>query len=424
MFSRWKAAGDGVAQATAALREAAPQARGLTIDDFEVGRYIGRGKYGQVFLARERRTKLLVALKVLYKDYVRSERVEGQVRRELEIHSNLRHPNIIRLYTWFQDETRIFLVLEYANYGELYEKLQRHKRLPAPVVSKIIHDIALALQYLHSKNVYHRDIKAENILVCVDTKHLQQELAARGLAGGGGRAPGPNGEAASEAVDLDGWGAAADAADAAVSRAGGDEDGGATRSAAGDAGAGEAAGGSAGGPAQAAAVAEPLIPADDVRNMSRFTYKIGDFGWSVHFSPIFGRRRTQCGTLDYLPPEIIEGQQYDKSCDIWSLGVLCYELLVGQAPFYHDLLDRTKENIVKVEYRFPKGFPSVAKDLIQSMLVRNPSGRCSIDTVVRHPFLKVYEGRKAPAPTERGGVTPRSSSRPRSRPKQLGAKGG
>jgi len=418
MFGRWKTAGDGVAQATTALKDAVPQARGLTIDDFEIGRYIGRGKYGQVFLARERRTKLLVALKVLYKDYIRSEHVEGQVRRELEIHSNLRHPNIVRLYTWFQDETRIFLVLEYANYGELYEKLQRYKRLPPPVVSKIIHDVALALQYLHSKNVYHRDIKAENILVCVDTRSIQQALASRQAlkAGASGDSP------ADDILDISGWGGQDGADDAAAVAVASLDDKDGNSGAPGASSAPGAPGASAPAPGKI----ESLIPADDVRNMTRFTYKIGDFGWSVHYSPIFGRRRTQCGTLDYLPPEIIEGQQYDKSCDIWSLGVLCYELLVGQAPFYHDLLDKTKENIVKVDYRFPKGFPSVAKDLIQSMLVRNPSGRCSIDAVVRHPFLRVFEGRKTPATADRFGThapgrqsASRSSSRPRSQPKQL-----
>ena len=51
--------------------------------------------------------------------------------------------------------------------------------------------------------------------------------------------------------------------------------------------------------------------------------KIADFGWSVH-APT-SRRTTMCGTLDYLPPEMVEGREHDRTADVWSLGVLTYE---------------------------------------------------------------------------------------------------
>lgn len=61
--------------------------------------------------------------------------------------------------------------------------------------------------------------------------------------------------------------------------------------------------------------------------------KMSDFGWSVHTSQSRNRRNTLCGTLDYLPPEMVEGVSHDNSVDIWSLGVLAYEFLVGDPPF-------------------------------------------------------------------------------------------
>ena len=59
--------------------------------------------------------------------------------------------------------------------------------------------------------------------------------------------------------------------------------------------------------------------------------KIADFGWSVHAPN--SRRRTLCGTLDYLPPEMVEGREHDSAVDNWSLGVLAYEFLTGGPPF-------------------------------------------------------------------------------------------
>ena len=132
-----------------------------TIDDFQIGRFLGRGKYGLVYLAREIKGGMLFALKVLYKRCIMKEKCEGQLRRELEIHSNMLHPNIARMYTWFQDPTRIFLVIEYCPGGELFQVLRLHQRLPPKIVSKIIKDVTNGLAFAHRKSVVHRDIKLE-----------------------------------------------------------------------------------------------------------------------------------------------------------------------------------------------------------------------------------------------------------------------
>jgi aurora kinase len=59
--------------------------------------------------------------------------------------------------------------------------------------------------------------------------------------------------------------------------------------------------------------------------------KISDFGWSVH--AVNEHRMTYCGTLEYLPPEIVMKSYYDSNVDIWSIGILTYELAVGKTPF-------------------------------------------------------------------------------------------
>ncbi|KAI8091220.1 kinase-like domain-containing protein [Gilbertella persicaria] len=96
--------------------------------------------------------------------------------------------------------------------------------------------------------------------------------------------------------------------------------------------------------------------------------KIADFGWAVYDPK--PRRNTFCGTLDYLPPEMIQRQTHGASVDIWALGVLCYELLVGKAPF-EDPLDPAREDhqatyqrILKAHVTFPSDLSDGAKHFV------------------------------------------------------------
>lgn len=132
---------------------------------FEIGRPLVKGKFGGVYLARERKSGFICALKVLNKNEIMQGRVEKQVQREIEIQSNLRHPNVLQLYGHFHDSKRIFLILEFAAKGELYKHLQREKRFPEWKAAQYVAQMAAALQYLHKRHVIHRDIKPENILL-------------------------------------------------------------------------------------------------------------------------------------------------------------------------------------------------------------------------------------------------------------------
>lgn len=123
-----------------------------SLQDFEIGRELGQGKFGQVYLAREKNSKMVVALKVLVKEQLKAAGVAHQLKKEVEIHSRIRHNNILPLYATFQDDTRgknsasvlpkvvargadqlqcafvscivVYLVLKYAGGGDLYKKLR------------------------------------------------------------------------------------------------------------------------------------------------------------------------------------------------------------------------------------------------------------------------------------------------------------
>jgi aurora kinase, other len=102
--------------------------------------------------------------------------------------------------------------------------------------------------------------------------------------------------------------------------------------------------------------------------------KISDFGWSVHAPN--NRRQTMCGTLDYLPPEMLRpgasDNYYNEKVDLWSLGVLTYEFLVGEAPF-EDTPVMTQRRIAKADMKVPSFVSPEARDLIMKVSRKFPS---------------------------------------------------
>ncbi|KAI8137999.1 kinase-like domain-containing protein [Fennellomyces sp. T-0311] len=117
--------------------------------------------------------------------------------------------------------------------------------------------------------------------------------------------------------------------------------------------------------------------------------KLADFGWAVHdHRP---RRRTFCGTLDYLAPEMIENKPHDKKVDIWALGVLCYELLVGSPPFEEpepDSINKTYNRIIQLKYTFPSHIGMNAQHFVTRILQHDPPKRPQLDELERHPWLQ------------------------------------
>jgi serine/threonine protein kinase len=94
-----------------------------------------------------------------------------------------------------------------------------------------------------------------------------------------------------------------------------------------------------------------------------------------------------CGTLDYLPPEMIEGEYHDEKVDLWSLGVLCYECLAGKPPFETDSQNETYKRIINIDIRWPTHFSKGACDLISKLLRRKPNDRLPLLNVLEHPWI-------------------------------------
>ena len=119
------------------------------------------------------------------------------------------------------------------------------------------------------------------------------------------------------------------------------------------------------------------------------TIKLCDFGWAKQLT--LKNRSSYCGTVEYMAPEIIESENYDYSVDIWSLGILLYELLMGHSPFKDKTIKNTIVNIKLHDLKFDKEISHDCKDLINKLLEVNKEKRFNIKDILTHSFIKKNE---------------------------------
>ena len=254
---------------------------------------LGAGTFGQIFLAQNRIDSKYYAIKHMDKKKLNQCLHNlNPIYNEIDIHSRIKHENIINLKYVLETKKSFDIVLEYANTGSLFHHIRKKKGFDEKNAFMYFIQVCNAIYFLHKNNLIHRDIKPENIL-------------------------------------LEDW----------------------------------------------------------------KKVKLCDFGWCVEISS--KQRSTYCGTTEYMAPEIITSNNYDKSIDIWSLGILLYELIHGFSPFratvqkYND--NEVINNIKKHEIKFHKNISNECKELIFSLLEQNSQKRLKIENVFLSKFVKKYE---------------------------------
>lgn len=130
-----------------------------------LGRDLGKGTFGKVRVGTHLQTNQKVAVKILEKDKIVDSADVDRVAREIHILKILRHPVVVQLYEIIETEKELYLIMEYARGGELFEHIVSHQRIKEKEAAKLLQQIVSGIEYLHKLGICHRDLKPENLLM-------------------------------------------------------------------------------------------------------------------------------------------------------------------------------------------------------------------------------------------------------------------
>lgn len=139
-------------------------------DDFELGKLLGQGAFGQVLQVTDKETNKEYAMKVLSKTHIIKENKMRYVKVERDVMTKLNHPNVTRLLLTFQDPGNLYYVIEYAPNGDLQKKLNEKYAIDVPATTFLCSQLLLGIAHIHKHRILHRDLKPENILLDAENR--------------------------------------------------------------------------------------------------------------------------------------------------------------------------------------------------------------------------------------------------------------
>jgi len=302
--------------------------------DFSVTRVIGKGGYGEVRVVRNKNDSKVYAMKTLLKKKMIEKKQQNHVRTERDLMVNVDHWLLVRLYWSFQDDTYLYLVMEYCPGGDLMKILIKEDILSEPVTRFYMSECAAAIHHLHDLDYVHRDLKPDNMLIAKDG-HLK--LSDFGLA---------------KHYDTEYHSMTTDVI---------------TKYQNTNVGKG-------GDVAMESNKAKLTLFKKNKKNRKNR---------ALLFSAV--------GTPNYIAPEVFTKKGYGEECDWWSLGVILFECVVGYPPFYADMPMHTVKRIVNYQktLRIPKesNLSKSCKDVI-FRLICAPKKRLTYHQLKRHSWFK------------------------------------
>ncbi|XP_016573148.1 CBL-interacting serine/threonine-protein kinase 9 isoform X2 [Capsicum annuum] len=131
---------------------------------YELGKTLGEGSFAKVKYAKNVQTGDHVAIKIINRERVLRQNIMEQIKREISTMKLIRHPNVVRIFEVMASKTKIYIILEYVHGGELFDEIARHGRLKEDEARRYFQQLINAVDYCHSRGVYHRDLKDDGLL--------------------------------------------------------------------------------------------------------------------------------------------------------------------------------------------------------------------------------------------------------------------
>lgn len=330
------------------------------MEDFRAVKALGSGDMGKVYLVAQRSDNAPYAMKVMRKDVLRARKNEHRAKAEKDILCSVKHPFLPVLYSHFEDEKHLYLVMNYCHAGDLnvLRHKQSEKRFSENACRFYIAEVVLALEYLHKRNIVYRDLKPENILIRPDGHimltdfDLSVDLSGRKWTKPSVQSKAPSSvreKKASTAFQMTSLFACG--SPAALSK-------------------------------------KPSKKSPNARIQPEEMYSSRRGGYRA-LQPVDGPTNSFVGTEEYVAPEIVWGKGHGLPVDWWTLGILLFELFYGKTPFKGSNRKETFYSILCKPATFP--VPSPLTDLISKLLAKEPENRLGTkggaDEVKKHPFF-------------------------------------
>ncbi|CAK8560620.1 unnamed protein product [Lathyrus sativus] len=135
------------------------------VGKYQLGKTIGEGSFAKVKLAKNVENGDFVAIKILDRNHVLRHNMMDQLKREISAMKMINHPNVVKIFEVMASKTKIYIVLELVDGGELFDKIATHGRLKEDEARSYFQQLINAVDYCHSRGVYHRDLKPENLML-------------------------------------------------------------------------------------------------------------------------------------------------------------------------------------------------------------------------------------------------------------------
>ena len=353
--------------------------RKISYADFQLIRLLGKGSFGKVYLVENKNDRKLYAMKMLNKDDINTIKQLNHTKTEREILEKLNHPFIVKLFFAFQTEKKLYLVTEFVQGGELFMQIQRKIKLSENTAKFYLCEIILALEYIHKKGIIYRDLKPENILIDIDghikltdfglSKKFENKnkIMQRSINNKNNENKVINNINNNNFNNL-----------------------------------------------QRKTIYSDFTKPnkkDYFNNENKVSNFISKFPSeeklkTKNFDLNYEKTFTICGTPEYIAPEILTKEGYDKTVDWWSLGILIFEMLVGKISLRKILKNFPKNNFYNskniYDYNF-RSFSSInfeklnisknAESLIKALLQENPINRLGYgekdsESIKEHNFFE------------------------------------